>query len=114
VNIKSSFFLRFAMISILIAALMSPTSPAYASKAKGCVVKGVFLAGKVKVVNSFADIKVQVVRSFPDVKVKEVRSFPKKCGEWQFVNSFPDFTIQYVRSFPDLKVQFVNSFPGIR
>jgi hypothetical protein len=75
--------------------------------------KGIRLAGKVKVVNSFPDIKVQVVNSFPDLKVKRVDNFPDKIGEWKFVDNFPDFTIQYVKSFPDIKIQFVNSFPGV-
>ena len=75
--------------------------------------KGIRLAGKVKVVQSFPDIKVKVVNSFPDLKVKVVDSFPDKIGEWKFVESFPDFTIQYVESFPDLKIQFVTSFPGV-
>ena len=64
--------------------------------------KGIRLAGK-----------VQVVNSFPDLKVKRVDNFPDKIGEWKFVDNFPDFTIQYVKSFPDIKIQFVNSFPGV-
>ena len=78
----------------------------------GCF-KGIKLCGKVRIVNSFADIKVQVVESFPDLKVKRVSSFPDKLGEWQFVNSGEDFTIQFVDSFPDIKIKFVNSFPGL-
>ena len=77
-----------------------------------CTAKGKKLYGKVKVVNSFADIKVKVVNSLADIRVKKVTSFPNSCGEWQFVDSFPDFTIQYVDSFPDITVQFVNAFPG--
>jgi hypothetical protein len=79
----------------------------------GCYFHGKQLWGKVKVVDSFADIKVQVVNSFPDLKVKEVNSFPTSCGEWQIVDSFPDFTVQFVNSFPDIKVELVNSFPGL-
>lgn len=75
--------------------------------------KGIKLCGKVKVVESFADIKVQVVNSFPDLKVQIVESFPDKIGKWQFVDSFPDFTIQFVTSFPDIKIKYVNSFPGL-
>ena len=37
----------------------------------GCSFDGIPLQGKVKVVNSFADIKVQVVNSFADIKVKK-------------------------------------------
>ena len=75
--------------------------------------KGIRLCGRVRIVNSFADIKVQVVDSFPDLKVKRVSSFPEKLGEWQFVSSGEDFTIQFVDSFPDIKIKFVNAFPGL-
>lgn len=75
--------------------------------------KGIRLAGKVKVVDSFPDIRVQIVNSFPDLKVQVVDSFPDRIGKWQFVNSFADFKIQFVNSFPDIKIQFVNSFPGL-
>ncbi len=75
--------------------------------------KGIRLAGKVKVVDSFPDIKVQIVDSFPDLKVQVVDSFPDKICQWQFVDSFPDFTVQFVTSFPDIKIKYVNSFPGL-
>ena len=75
--------------------------------------KGIKLCGRVKVVDSFADIKVQIVDSFPDLKVKKVSAFADDIGEWQFVDSFPDFTIQFVDSFPDIKIKFVDAFPGL-
>ena len=78
-----------------------------------CTFRGIKLAGKVKVVDSFPDIRVKAVRSFPDLKVKKVDSFPDDCGEWKFVDSFPDFKIQYVDSFPDVEVAWVDSFPGM-
>lgn len=78
-----------------------------------CEFKKIPLYGKVKFVESFADIKIQFVESFPDIKVKFVESFPNKCGKWQIVESFPDFTVQVVTSFPDLKVKTVESFPGM-
>ena len=85
----------------------------YGAVSKDGYFKGIRLAGKVKVVQNFADIKVQVVKSFPDLKVKRVNNFPDKIGEWKFVDNFPDFTIQYVNSFPDIKIQFVDNFPGV-
>ena len=85
----------------------------YGAVSKDGYFKGIRLAGKVKVVENFANIKVQVVNSFPDLKVKTVENFPNKIGEWKFVENFPDFTIQYVTSFPDIKIQFVNNFPGV-
>ena len=87
--------------------------PPYGKVSKDGYFKGIRLAGKVKVVENFANIKVQVVNSFPDLKVKTVENFPNKIGEWKFVENFPDFTIQYVTSFPDIKIQFVNNFPGV-
>ena len=81
---------------------------------KTCSMKGIELAGKVKVVKNFADFKVKVVSSFPDIEVKKVSNFPDDCGEWQFVDSFPDFTIQYVDSFPDFTIRMVDHFPGVK
>jgi hypothetical protein len=78
-----------------------------------CTYRGIRLAGKVKVVESFPDIRVKAVSSFPDLKVKTVTSFPNECGKWQFVESFPDFKIQYVESFPDIEIAWVDSFPGL-
>ena len=75
--------------------------------------KGIRLAGRVRIVESFADIKVQVVNSFPDLRVKVVSSFPDDVGEWQFVDYGEDFTVQFVESFPDIKIQYVESFPGV-
>ena len=108
-RIRVGISITFSLLLILGAA-----GPSYAGNATGCFTKGIYLAGKVKVVNSFPDIKVQLVKSFPDIKVQQVKNFPNKCGKWQFVDSFPDFTIQIVKSFPDVKVQFVSSFPGVR
>lgn len=78
-----------------------------------CKFNNIPLYGKVKFVESFADIKIKFVESFPDIKVKFVSSFPNECGKWQVVESFPDFTVQIVESFPDIKVKSVDSFPGI-
>ena len=90
---------------------MPPQLIPYGAVSKDGYFKGIRLAGKVKVVENFANIKVQVVNSF--LKVKTVENFPNKIGEWKFVENFPDFTIQYVTSFPDIKIQFVNNFPGV-
>lgn len=46
-------------------------------------------------------------------KVRVVDSFPDDIGEWQFVGYGEDFTIQFVDSFPDIRIQFVDSFPGV-
>lgn len=75
--------------------------------------KGIFLGGKVKIVEYNADIKVKVVTSFPDLKVKVVDAFSDKAGEWQFVEYGEDFTVQFVNSFPDIKIKYVSSFPGV-
>ena len=113
--ISSKLSIRICFSTICAFILVFTTSTTgNAGPATGCFTKGVYLAGKVKVVSSFADLKVQLVKSFPDIKVQQVKNFPNKCGQWQFVDSFPDFTIQLVKSFPDIKVQFVNSFPGVR
>jgi hypothetical protein len=103
---KKSIFL-FLAVSVMLSAA-NPIDK------KSCSLNGIKLAGKVKVVNSFADFKVKKVSSFPDLEVKEVKSFPDDCGEWKFVESFPDFTIQYVESFPDFTIRMVNSFPGVK
>ena len=76
--------------------------------------KGIWLGGRVKVVEHFADLKVKVVTSFPDLKVKKVSSFADDIGEWQFVVHGKDFTIQFVDSFPDLTIKYVDAFPGVR
>ena len=77
-----------------------------------CTFRGIKLAGKVKVVDSFPDVRVKIVRSFPDLRVKKVESFADECGEWQFVDSFADFTIQYVDQFADVEAVFVEHNPG--
>ena len=74
---------------------------------------GIKLCGRVKIVDSFADIKVQVVDAFADLKVKKVSAFPDDIGEWQFVSGGEDFTIQFVDAFPDIKIKFVDAFPGL-
>lgn len=79
----------------------------------GCTFEGVFLAGKVQVVEHFPDFRVQIVTSFPDLKVQRVDHFPDDCGQWQFVEHFPDFKVQFVESFGDFKIQFVDHFPGL-
>lgn len=104
----------FASEQLLLPDLQAPQQLVpYGAVSKDGYFKGIRLAGKVKVVENFANIKVQVVNSFPDLKVKTVENFPNKIGEWKFVENFPDFTIQYVTSFPDIKIQFVNNFPGV-
>ena len=92
---------------------MPPQLIPYGKVSKDGYFKGIRLAGKVKVVKSFANIKVQVVKNFPDLKVKKVSNFPNKIGEWQFVENFPDFTVQFVDNFPDIKIQYVDNFPGV-
>lgn len=100
------------LICLIFALTVSAASAASKINSDGYY-KGIRLAGKVKVVDSFPDIRVQVVNSFPDLKVQVVDSFPDRIGKWKFVESFPDFKIQFVDSFPDIKIQFVNSFPGL-
>jgi len=105
--------IRKIMLLALAAAMFSTPALAASAVSSDGYYKGIRLAGKVKIVNSFPDIKVQIVNSFPDLKVQVVNSFPKAVGQWQIVDSFPDFTIQIVNSFPDIKIQMVNSFPGV-
>jgi hypothetical protein len=99
-------------IALLALAIALPVA-AESSVSDDCEFQGIFLHGRVKVVESFPDIEVKVVTSFPDIDVKSVESFADDCGEWQFVESFPDFTIRYVDSFPDLEIRMVESFPGL-
>lgn len=103
--------ITYVLISLFLCASFGSAS---ASEIVNCSYKGINLWGKVKVVESFADIDVKVVSSFPDIRVQKVNSFASDCGEWQFVDSFPDFTIRYVNSFEDISVKFVPSFPGTK
>lgn len=87
-------------------------------KGDKCITKdgyfqGVRLAGKVKVVERYADFKVKVVNSYPDLKVKVMERYASSAGEWQFVDKYPDFTIQFVNSYPDFTIQYVPSYPGV-
>lgn len=43
--------------------------------------RGIFLGGRVRVVDSFGDVKVKVVDSFPDLRVQAVDSFADELGE---------------------------------
>ncbi|MBQ7568669.1 hypothetical protein IJT17_07695 [bacterium] len=107
---------KLGIFALLASTLMTGTAWAHNSKISDngyYLPKGIKLQGKVKIVQSNADIKIKAVTSFPDIKVKAVSSFPDAIGKWQFVDSFPDFTVQYVESFEDIKVQFVDSFPGV-
>lgn len=106
--------MRKTILSVL-ALLLLLTATALASPINDAgYFKGIRLAGKVRIVESFPDIKVQVVSSFPDLKVKVVDSFPDDIGEWQFVEHGENFTIQFVDSFPDIKIKYVTSFPGLK
>lgn len=83
-----------------------------------CVTKDGFfhgkrLAGRVKVVDAFADFDVKVVKAFPDLNVKVVDCFADDPGEWQFVESHPDFTVRFVDGFPDFTIRYVDSFPSV-
>lgn len=64
--------------------------------------KGIFLAGKVKVVENFPDLKVKIVNHFPD-----------DIGEWQFVEYGEDFRIKFVEHFEDITIKFVDHFPDV-
>lgn len=75
--------------------------------------KGIFLAGKVKVVENFPDLKVKIVNHFPDLKVRRVDHFPDDLGEWQFVEYGEDFRIKFVEHFEDITIKFVDHFPGV-
>lgn len=74
---------------------------------------GIFLAGKVKVVENFPDLKVKIVNHFPDLKVRRVDHFPDDIGEWQFVEYGEDFSIKFVEHFEDISIKFVDHFPGV-
>jgi hypothetical protein len=78
-----------------------------------CTAKGIRLAGRVKVVEAFADLTVRKVEAFPDLRVKRVTAFADDCGEWMFVDAFPDFTIRYVDAFADVTIKEVDAFPGV-
>ncbi len=70
------------------------------------------LYGKVKIVDSFADLKVQIVNSFADIKVKIVDQWADECGKVIVTDSWPDLKVQIVTSFADIKVQMVENWPG--
>ena len=78
-HMKSPKRILAVSLSILIF-IFGATQTAYAGKATGCFAKGIYLAGKVQVVNNFANLKVQVVQNFPDIKVQQVKNFPNQCG----------------------------------
>lgn len=94
------------------AELAAPLPSMGTGNIQDCSFRGIKLAGKVKVVDSFPDIRIKAVSRFPDLKVQKVKSFADDCGEWQMVDSFPDFKVQFVDSFPDIEVAWVDSFPG--
>jgi hypothetical protein len=96
---------RVSVQPLLLLALLS-------AEPTDCTHEGIALRGRVKVVDSFADVKVRIVTDVPDLRVKWVDQFPDDCGEWQIVESFPDFTIQFVESFADVDIRIVESFPG--
>lgn len=104
---------RTVIMTVFLLLLMAVPAMAASAINKDGYYKGIKLCGRVKVVESFADIKVKVVESFPDLKVKVVESFPDDIGEWKFVESGEDFTVQFVESFPDIKIKYVTSFPGV-
>jgi len=82
---------------------------------RGCSWNGIFLSGKVKIVDRNPDLFVKVVEHNPDIKVKVVEHFPNKCGKWQVVDHHPDFTIAIVKQHPAaLRVKWENNFPGTR
>lgn len=74
---------------------------------------GIFLAGRVKVVEHFPDINVKIDNHFPDLYVRRVNSLPLEIGEWQFVDSFEDFSIKFVEHFEDISIKFDDHFPGV-
>ena len=100
------------LVAVLLLAVAATTEAATKINADGYY-KDIRLAGKVRIVESFADTKVKVVDSFPDLRVKVVSSFPDDAGEWQFVEYGEDFTVQFVDSFPDIEIKYVESFPGV-
>lgn len=75
--------------------------------------KGIFLAGRVKVVEHFPDINVKIDNYFPDLYVRRVNSNPLEIGEWQFVDSFENFSIKFVEHFEDISIKFNDHFPGV-
>lgn len=88
------------------------------TSSRDCITKdgyfrGKKLAGKVKVVDHYADFKVKVVNSYPDLKVKVKERYASSPGEWQFVDNYPDFTIQFVSGYPDFTIKYVSSYPGV-
>ena len=72
---------------------MPPQLIPYGAVSKDGYFKGIRLAGKVKVVENFANIKVQVVNSFPDLKVKTVENFPNKISPILRFSMLPVFRI---------------------
>lgn len=104
--------IRCMLSALVLSLLCSLTVSARGITSEGYY-KNIRLAGRVQVVNSFADLRVQVVHSFPDLKVKPVEHFPDRIGEWQFVDYDPDFTIEFVNHAPDIRIRFVSSFPGV-
>ena len=104
--------LRVLFVTLFAFCFMTATASAGSVSSDGYY-NGIRLAGKVRVVEHFADIKVKVVTSFPDLKVQLVDAFPDRIGQWQMVDYGEDFTIEFVDSFPDIKIKYVNAFPGV-
>ncbi|MFD1261613.1 hypothetical protein [Entomomonas asaccharolytica] len=78
-----------------------------------CTFNDIPLYGKVKIVDSDADITVQRVETAADIDIK-LNDSPAHCGEWHFVEQQADFTIEYVPDGADIKIREVDIDPGIK
>lgn len=81
---------------------------------ENCTYNNVPLYGKVKVVDSGADLTVQQVETLSDLDVK-ITEVPTRCGEWHFVDKHDnaDFTIEYVADGGDIRIRVIDIMPGI-
>ncbi len=104
------------LLKIFLLALLAVSFTASAGKLKTCSFKNIPLYGKVKVVDSNADIKVKVVDYSADLDVQKVDGFADSCGKWEFAVPLEDynFTVQFDDYFPDITIRFVDYLPGIR
>ena len=80
-------WIRMVLMALVLTLGIVPLSHASNPISRDGYYHGIFLGGKVKIVNYGADIKVKVVNSFANLKVKPVTAFPDDVGEWQFVSA---------------------------
>lgn len=82
---------------------------------RDCRYNGIFLSGKVRVVNANEDFKVRIVKINENLRVRKTGGeISNSCGRWHFIKyGIENFKVRFVNANEDFTISYTSVNEGL-